>query len=372
MSQCSNCYNGCTEIVSDKCVMYTGVDVPVLEIQKGDSLSYITQALVTFLTVTLNGSGITIDIDENLYCDLISNYLQECSTVTALDLFKALVQASCNLQEQIDTINTTLATLNADYDISCLEGVTSSSDTHDIVQAIITKLCEIDTNLTALTLDISTNYVKISEINSYIQAYIDSQATDLRYSNRMVPYSFIPYYGTLSNFDATGAGLPNTEWENIYLCNGLNGTPDLRGRTVVGAIVGVPGGALDPVVDPGSSAFNPNYALGDVNGANSITLTLSQLAAHSHTITDVGHTHNLAVNTSVSGSDLSSGQYLASQKAVSPDDDNYRLQNALTGTPNVGKVATATTGITIGNSGGGNPHSNLQPVLASYFIIYIP
>src|SRR5690348_12556031 len=100
MSNCSNCYNGCTEIASDKCVKYTGVDVPVLGIVKGDSLSYVEQALITFLTATLNGSGITIEIDAEDYCNVVTQYLQECETVTALDLFKALVKAACSLQSQ--------------------------------------------------------------------------------------------------------------------------------------------------------------------------------------------------------------------------------------------------------------------------------
>lgn len=222
---CSNCYSGCTEIISDKCVQYTGIDVPVLGILKGDSLSYVEQALITFLTSTLNGSGITIEIDEALYCELVSQYLQECSTVTALDLFKALVQAACNIQEQIDAINATLTTLNADYDVDCLSGVTDSSDTHAVVQAIITKLCEVDTELTALALDVDTNYVKISELNSYIAAYIASTAVSTRYSSKMIPYTILPYYGSLAGaFDATGAGIIGTEWEDIYLCNGQNGT----------------------------------------------------------------------------------------------------------------------------------------------------
>ena len=29
---CTNCYNGCVEIVSDKCVRYTGDSIPSLEI----------------------------------------------------------------------------------------------------------------------------------------------------------------------------------------------------------------------------------------------------------------------------------------------------------------------------------------------------
>ena len=50
MQNCSNCYNGCVETVSDRCVKYTDVPVPVLGIQTGDSLSYVEQAIITFLT----------------------------------------------------------------------------------------------------------------------------------------------------------------------------------------------------------------------------------------------------------------------------------------------------------------------------------
>jgi len=47
-----------------------------------------------------------------------------------------------------------------------------------------------------------------------------------KYCNRMVPYEVVRYYTTdLSNFSMSGAGIG--KWENIYLCNGENGTPDL-------------------------------------------------------------------------------------------------------------------------------------------------
>lgn len=371
---CSNCYNGCTDIVSDKCIQYTGVDVPILDIKKGDSLSYVEQALIEFLTDTLDGTGITITIDNALYCTLVSQYLQECSTVTALDLFKALVQAACNLQGQIDTINTTLNTLNADYDVECLSGVTNSSDTHAVLQAVISKLCEIDVSLVALALDVDTNYVKISEINSYIAAYIASTTTTTRYSSRMVPYTIVPYYGSLVGaFDITGAGIAGTAWEDIYICNGNNGTPDLRGRVIVGAIAGVPGGALDPEVDPGASAFNTNYSLGTTAGTNSITLDATQIPSHTHTLTDPGHTHVLARAEQSNAGELSGTNYLANRGNPSLGTDwRYSLQNSVGSPPDVGKVGDATTGITAGNTGGGAAHANNQPALATYYIMYIP
>lgn len=357
MANCSNCYNGCTEIVSDKCVKYTGVNVPALGILKGDSLSYVEQALITFLTATLNGSGITITLDDEDYCNLVSQYLLECSTVTALDLFKALVKAACNLQGQVDAVVADVATIEANYTLDCLTGVAAGDGTHAIVQAIITKLCAIDTSLTALATDVDTNYVKISDINSYIAAYIASTASATRYSSRMVPYSFVPYVGSLSNFDVTGAGLPGTEWEDIYLCNGLNGTPDFRGRGLVGAISAVPGGVLPSDVNPGSSAFNPNYALGDTEGDNSVTLDVTQIPSHTHvatsTVSPNPHSHTIDLTENAAGNAVATGGSVpAATDATSTVDLTVSTTNA--------------------DTGGGQAHSVIQPVRAVYFIMYIP
>lgn len=373
-TNCSNCYNGCTEIVSDRCVKYTGVDVPALGILKGDSLSYVEQTLITFLTATINGTGIAIDIEDELYCELVSQYLQACETVTALDLFKALVQAACNLQGQIDAVVADIATIEADYTVSCLTDVAAGDGTHAIVQAVITKLCEIDTDLASLALDVETNYVKLADLNSYIAAYIASTATGTRYSSRMVPYTAVEYYGALNVFDATGAGLPDTEWEDIYLCNGLNGTPDKRGRVAVGAIVGVPGGALAAAVNPASDpTFNPNYAVGDVAGANSITLISTQMPVHTHTVIDPGHTHVLATDEQSNAGEISGSNYMATRGNPALGTDwRYELQSAITGNPNAGQVADGVTGISLANAGSGAAHDNKQPALACYYIIYIP
>src|SRR5690349_21507493 len=197
MSQnCSNCYNGCHDIVSDKCVRYTGVDNTILGIQTGDSLSFVEQALVTFLVSTLDGTGIKLDIDGDIICELVSQYLQECDDLTAVELFKALIQAACDLQEQI-------AVIEANYTVGCLEDVSADSGTHDVLQAVIDKLCEVETNLETLTtavaalaLDLSTNYVKLADLNDLIQEYLDEIAIEDKYYKRMVPYSPIPYVGS--------------------------------------------------------------------------------------------------------------------------------------------------------------------------------
>jgi hypothetical protein len=246
------------------------LDIPELGITNGDTLASVEQSLASYLLSVMSGSGINITGLAVDFCDLIQKYLPISTSVNIIDLFSALLKSACDLQAQVDGISATLAELNADYNVDCLEVVTSTSDTHSVVQAIIDKLCGIDTSVTAIALDLDTNYVKLADLNGLIQAYLDSLNTSTKYYTKMVPYSAVEYYGSLTNFDATGAGLG--DWEKIYLCNGLNGTPDKRGRVGVGAISGVPGGTLDPAVNPGSSAYNPNYVIGDAGGSNTFTI----------------------------------------------------------------------------------------------------
>jgi hypothetical protein len=226
MSNCSNCYNGCTEIVSDRCVKYTGINVPVLGIQTGDSLSFVEQSLITFLTSALNGTGINPIIDPQIICNLVQANLPTCGDLSLNDILSALIKSTCDLQEQVDVIAADLAILNADYSIGCLSGVTASSDTHAIVQAIINKVCQLQVDLIALALDVTTNYVKLVDLNSLIQYYLSVvSGITTNYYNRMVPYVVETYYGSISGFSITGVG--SGVWQKIYLCNGLNGTPNL-------------------------------------------------------------------------------------------------------------------------------------------------
>jgi len=375
LSNCSNCYNGCTEIISDKCVRYTGVDVPVLGIQTGDSLSFVEQALITFLTSTLDGTGIKIDIDPEIICALVQDYLPTCGDITAVDLFNALIKAACDLQEQVDAIVAELAILNGNYDIDCLTGVTSSSDTHAIVQAVITKLCDVSADLVALALDLDTNYVKLADLNALIQAYLDSiaPATNIQYK-KMVPYTAVEYYGPLSNFDASGAGLSGLGWQNVYLCNGNNGTPDKRGRVGVGAIQGVGGGALNPNVDP-TFPGNPNYNLNMLQGTNTVTLTTNQIPSHSHLatsiVTDPTHNHTSGTIPGKGTGLTPASTGVAVDRATPPGGGG--AGSAFSANEWTTKASTGiTVGTTVANSGGGLSHSNIQPVLACYYIIYLP
>lgn len=60
------------------------------------------------------------------------------------------------------------------------------------------------------------------------------------------------------------SGAANAIPSGWYLCNGSNGTPDLRNRFIVGA---------------GST-----YAVGNTGGEATVTLTINQIPSHSHSI----------------------------------------------------------------------------------------
>jgi len=365
---CESCYNGCVETVSDQCVRYTGPNSVPLQIQTGDPLLSVEEALINAVVSFLDGSGISITVDPSYYCALVTQYLPAGPVHTVPQMFTALVRAACSLQGQVTSINATLATLNADYVVDCLTGVIPSDDTHTILQAVINKLCALEDTVSALSLDVSTNYVKLSDLDALIAAYLAGQSGNVTQQYlKMVPFTVVEYYGPLTNFDATGAGVPGLGWDKVFLCNGSNGTPDKRGRVGVGAIVNVPGGPLNAAVDP-SYTGNPNYAIEDIAGANLVAISTNQLPSHTHTavasassiVTDPGHSHY--AGNSPEGWDSSGSIGIV----------NRTPQNVQTTVSTTGITVATTVNVSNSNTGSGQGHANIQPVLAAYYIMYIP
>lgn len=373
---CDGCFSGCAEITSDKCIRYTGANIASLGISNGDNLLSVEQKIIQYLLTALDGSGIDISIDAGYLCDLVTGYLGESTKLD--DIIIAIVRSLCDLQDQLTDVTGDISSIEANYTISCLEGVTTSSGTHAIVQAIITKLCALSTSFTSLIASLPTTYVALTDLNTLIQDYLDSISAGSLVKDKMIPYVAYPYFASGGgNFSVDGAGIGN--WIDVYLCNGLNGTPDLRGRAIVATTTGMGGGAFSASVDPGV-AGNPSYSLNTTEGANNITLSTDQIPSHSHNttieITDSGHFHYEFVNAGSGsvGSDINNSTYPYRRGDV---DNNLSYRIVGTNTePTVGKSSTATTGITatLGNPSVGNSesHSNIQPVIAANFIMYIP
>lgn len=360
---CSNCFNGCTEIISDQCVRYTGNDIPALEIENGDSLAEVELKITNFILSLSTCENVIPVINPADLCALVSGFLPGTGDINLNDVLSALIQSVCSLKASVTAIESTLNTLNADYTIGCLTGVTSSSDTHDILQAAITKLCATDAALTAFILDVTTNYVQLANLNQLIQDYLDSIAPTSLQKNKMVPYVVYEYYGPITDFDITGAG--SGQWIDVYLCNGNNGTPDKRGRVAVGVTTGMGGGAMNSAVDPAISG-NPNYTLGSTVGNNTVALTVNQIPSHTHTATvtvvDPGHTHTLAYK---------KGQADQNESGVYGELLDMTLPKNLTTVTN-----SSTTGVTVSvansQTGGNLGHANVQPGIGAYFIQYRP
>jgi len=153
-------------------------------------------------------------------------------------------------------------------------------------------------------------------------------------------------YGIIGTTTATGTTIPTglisiwygsigsipTGW---YLCDGSNGTPDLRDRFIVGA---------------GST-----YSVSATGGSTTHTITTSEMPSHSHTatstVTDPGHSH--IISSTSTGVISTSGNYV--------------------GTTGTQRSSIEVTGITVAttltSTGSGTAFNILNPYYALAYIM---
>lgn len=369
---CTNCFNGCSEITSDKCVKYTGADIPALGIQNGDTLQFVEQTLAEFLINALNGSGIKPNIDPTIICNAVSVNLPTCGEFTIVDLISGLIKSVCDLQDLITNVSNNLEILEGPYSEECLTVVdTTFSTTHNVLQAVIDQLCQTD-ELLATTILSLNNYVLESELANSVVAILEDEGligTTTKQYTKMVPFVAYPWFAPLSyvtgKFDINGAGFPGGEFENVYFCNGnFPNVPDLRGRVLAGVTTGMAGGSFDAAVDP-NTVGNPNYQATPSftkTGVNFVTLAEPQIPSHTHiaTSTDAGHTHTTFA-------DVKYRATTGPGVGVLTDNDVYfqaKGENTSVGN------AMITTTLTL--TGQNQAHTNTQPTIGCYYIMYIP
>jgi microcystin-dependent protein len=182
--------------------------------------------------------------------------------------------------------------------------------------------------------------------------------------NSAVPTGFIGMWsGSLATIPA-GWGL----------CDGTSGRPDLRNRFIVGAGSG--------------------YAVGVTGGADVVTLTESNLPAHTHTVsasgtvgnTDLTHSHTFTGSSGTAGAHSHTytrpdytdilgsieGTNVATDSTVTDTSSHAGHVHAISGT-----IANAlgnhnhavTISAVIGSTGSGTAHENRPPYYALAFII---
>ena len=183
--------------------------------------------------------------------------------------------------------------------------------------------------------------------------------------------------GVPSGIIAVWSGSEGSIPSGWYLCNGSNSTPDLRNRFIVGA-------------GSGSS-----YSVGDTGGSNTVTLSTSQIPAHSHTtnnhshnasVSDPGHGHSVSVsdpghyhNTSVTGAKLFpgyGGAHVPYGGAGGYPGTHFNMSNANTGISANASNANTSISVSTGNAnpstnntGGGGSHENRPPYYALCYIM---
>lgn len=151
--------------------------------------------------------------------------------------------------------------------------------------------------------------------------------------------------------------------EGWALCDGTNGTPDLRDRFIVGA--------------------GREYAVGDTGGAKEVTLTTAQMPKHSHTgsTNSAGsHTHTGTTNTAGAHShsytrysyvDRVSQITLTANALIGTRTENTSSAGAHSHTLNIDSAGDHTHTVTTNEAGGGQPHENRPPYYALCFIMRV-
>lgn len=155
-----------------------------------------------------------------------------------------------------------------------------------------------------------------------------------------IPFGCVPYY--------TGAAWVAVLWTDLvypvgcilWSVDGTNPAAYFGGSWVAAA-----GGRMVVGVDPSDATF----AAGAFGGTNAHALTLAELPAHPHTVTDPGHAHLAGISNFRDGSEFNTDAL-----------QTYPGTSTRISSANV-------TGITISGAGANVPHNNLPP----YYVIYM-
>lgn len=153
---------------------------------------------------------------------------------------------------------------------------------------------------------------------------------------------------------------------NWALCNGTNGTPDLRDRFIVGA-----GGA---------------YSVGNTGGAANVTLSVAQIPAHSHSLSastsaEGNHTHSGWTSSDGMHSHTVSGANTSGSVAAVKVENRISVNENLTMSPttssglhshsvgiNAAGAHAHTVNGTTSSVGSGQSHENRPPYFALAYI----
>jgi microcystin-dependent protein len=210
-----------------------------------------------------------------------------------------------------------------------------------------------------------------TNMKNYVCSLETGQQGIIQQLQFLIPlYGVINFYGDIVlggvNFELDGKGKQNTvqgiDLRAYHLCNGNNGTPNLRDRFVVGS-----GGTYV------HREFGPLYNSTASLAFSSVKLTITEMPIHTHGITQTDHTHGITdpghvhelkpdwPGTSFNGTGGLMGDL------GSPDASGF-TESAKTDIT----ISGAKANISNNNEGGSLPHENRPPYMAlAYIMRYI-
>lgn len=356
----------CAQVFSTDCGIWQGPSVPILGICCGDTITEVETSIINKLLEVLDGTGIdlsTINLNNATYLKTLLGVKNK----NLLNLVQLLVDSDTDLRQLIADLNAKINVTGPafSFDLQCLvdECCPPTLTRDQVLQLVIDKLCQLDSIIKQLQDDAGGIGDTINNImGDFLSSSINTcsttgikktgsgKDTKITIVGMPPPESYIPYFGTLSYFDASGKGMDETPACGWFIANGLNGTVDMRGYTFAGITNGVGGGQLEARVDP--ALLNEptlSTSMKDARGEALHKLTSPEMPSHSHTISATG---TAEVPLKRWGTRPQGG-----------DAEALATRGAPTGAGASDTVVQAPLNIsaTISNTGGNQPHNNIQP-----------
>lgn len=217
--------------------------------------------------------------------------------------------------------------------------------------------------------DIAANAVTLAKVAADVPVIPVGALIEWPWSSASIPAWALLPYGQLLTAAAYSVlqGLADTAGRPYGGSAGTNfNLPDYRGRVSVGKD-DMGGTAANRITVAISGA--DGKTLGAVFGAEGITLTTAQLAAHNHGVSDAGHAHGVTDPQHSHNYWSASGNVVAGQPSGIDQFQRTDVRVLRTGNPSNDIIAAATgisvnsagTGVSIQNAGSGSAHQNTQP-----------
>lgn len=243
-------------------------------------------------------------------------------------LWESLSFESLTKGSFLNFVNTTTSAAVSNFNSSSPVTVSVDATSANTANKVVARDSGGNFNATMITSGVTLLANPTAALHAAPKQYVDAVAGASSLPTGMINL----WYGSVASIPAGWA-----------LCNGSNGTPDLRNRFVVGA--------------------GANYAVGAIGGtANAIVVS------HSHSISDPGHAHNLYTNTGSPWNGTPRGVGANASATDGDLDGSVRVTGYDKSSVDI-NVASASTGVSISSAGSSGTNANLPPYYALCYIM---